>query len=122
MTEEEIRPIAENYVEEFCHDIHGEYEDGDLVCAGIGTALIVARKLEKQNKELKKQLDGYDLEMGLHRCHERIEELEKQIAEAKEIIKTLYGDCKSFAECEDSKQGFWEDGLAKAEAFLKESE
>ena len=32
---------------------------------------------QKQNKELQKQLDGYDLEMGLHRCHERIEELEE---------------------------------------------
>ena len=53
MTEKEIRPIAENYVEEFCHDIHGEYDDGSLICAGIGTALIVARKLEKQIEEIK---------------------------------------------------------------------
>ena len=48
MTEEEIRPIAEDYVEEYCHCLDGEYTDGSLVCAGIGTALIVSRQLEKQ--------------------------------------------------------------------------
>ena len=57
MTEEQIRPIAENYVEEFCHDINGEYTDGDLICAGIGTSMIVARKLEAKNKELQNQID-----------------------------------------------------------------
>lgn len=34
-------------------------------------------------KELQEQLDEYDLEMGLHRCHERIEELEAQIEKMK---------------------------------------
>ena len=55
MTEEKIRPIAEKYVEEFCHSSSFEYTDADLVCAGIGTALIVAREKDKQIEELKKE-------------------------------------------------------------------
>lgn len=54
MTEEEIRPIAEKYVEEYCRC--NDYTDADLVCAGIGTALIVSRKLDQENKQLKEQL------------------------------------------------------------------
>jgi hypothetical protein len=57
MTEEEIRPIAENYVEEYCHCSDGEYTDGSLVCAGIGTALIVSRQLEKRIAELEAQIE-----------------------------------------------------------------
>jgi|GEM_PF-4923412 len=57
MTEEEIRPIAEQYVEEYCHCSDGEYTDGSLICAGIGTALIVARRLEKKNAELREQIE-----------------------------------------------------------------
>ena len=55
MTEDEIRPIAENYVEEYCYCSDGEYTDGSLVCAGIGTALIVSRQLEKRISELEEQ-------------------------------------------------------------------
>ena len=57
MTGEEIRPIAENYVEEYCHCSDGEYTDGSLVCAGIGTALIVSRQLEKRIAELEAQIE-----------------------------------------------------------------
>lgn len=57
MTEEEIRPIAENYVEEYCHCSDGEYTDGSLVCAGIGTALIVSRQLEKRIADLEAQIE-----------------------------------------------------------------
>lgn len=53
MTEEQIRPIAENYVEEFCLDPDDEYTSVSLVCAGIGTAMIVARILEKQIKKMR---------------------------------------------------------------------
>lgn len=55
MTEDEIRLIAENYVEEYCYCSDGEYTDGSLVCAGIGTALIVSRQLEKRIAELEEQ-------------------------------------------------------------------
>ena len=73
MTEEEIRPIAENYVEEYCHCSDGEYTDGSLVCAGIGTALIVSRQLEKRIEEL----------------GDRNAVLEKRIERAKECMKKL---------------------------------
>lgn len=55
MTEEEIRPIAEQYVEEYCHCSDGEYTDGSLICAGIGTAMIIARKLEAKVKKLQEE-------------------------------------------------------------------
>lgn len=71
MTEEEIRPIAENYVEEFCYDIHGEYDESSLICAGIGTALIIARKLEKQNKEL--QEENLELKSKIKHLTEHLE-------------------------------------------------
>ena len=93
MTEEEIRPIAENYVEEFCHDIHGGYEDGDLVCAGIGTALIVARKLEKQNKELQKQIEKmkHYLNEFMRISVASVEEFEPEFSE-------LVGEVETFLE------------------------
>lgn len=56
MTEDEIRPIAENYVEEYCYCSDGEYIDGSLVCAGIRTALIVSRQLEKRIAELEEKI------------------------------------------------------------------
>ena len=111
MTEEEIRPIAENYVEEFCHDIHGGYEDGDLVCAGIGTALIVARKLEQQNKELQKQISvllsckdcpdnkgGYICEKEYNdKCLTQkiqyIKELQEEVSEWKTKFESLKRKC-----------------------------
>lgn len=76
MKEEEIRPIAENYVEEYCHCSDGEYTDGSLVCAGIGTALIVSRQLEKQ-----------------------IVELEKENTEAKNLIEELASSLSVVGEC-----------------------
>ena len=94
MTEEEIRPIAEKYVEEFCHDPNGEYDDGSLVCAGIGTALIVARKFEKEVKDLEWQLkevakdnDHYQAENK--KLEEQIEILKRRIARAKGCMKKL---------------------------------
>ena len=76
MKEEEIRPIAENYVEEYCHCSDGEYTDGSLVCAGIGTALIVSRQLEKQ-----------------------IVEQEKENTEAKNLIEELASSLSVVGEC-----------------------
>ena len=80
MKEEEIRPIAENYVEEYCHCSDGEYTDGSLVCAGIGTALIVSRQLEKQ-----------------------IVELEKENTEAKNLIEELASSLSVVGECDEEE-------------------
>lgn len=51
----------------------------------------------------------------------QIKELQEENKQAKEIIKMLYSDCYSIAECEDTNLGLWEDDLAKAEQFLKDS-
>lgn len=133
MKEDEIRPIAENYVEEYCHLPDGEYTDGSLVCAGIGTALIVSRQLEKRIKELEayneKLLDG-DIEK-----HNKIVELQNRngelagqkaslgrwLGEAKEIIKEFVR-----VEYADFTNGDYSNELSKvlerAEDFLKEWE
>ena len=76
MTGEEIRPIAENYVEEYCHCSDGEYTDGSLVCAGIGTALIVSRQLEKRIAELEEA--KANLEYLLEGRDNEIDELKKE--------------------------------------------
>ena len=94
MTEEEIRPIAEQYVEEYCHCSDGEYTEGSLICAGIGTALIVARRLEKENAERSKE----------------------QLTQAKEIIQILIESLEILEgeEIRESKV------VKEAEQFLKE--
>lgn len=81
MTEEEIRPIAENYVEEYCHCSDGEYTDGSLVCAGIGTALIVSRQLEKQIQIDVEQIRALQKDNG--KLTDRVNELEAQIEKMK---------------------------------------
>lgn len=94
MTEEEIRPIAENYVEEYCHCSDGEYTDGSLVCAGIGTALIVSRQLEKRIAELEEA--KANLEYLLEGRDNEIDELKKenkvlaQNLEDTEILNNTY--------------------------------
>jgi hypothetical protein len=98
MTEEEIRPIAENYVEEYCHCSDGEYTDGSLVCAGIGTALIVSRQLEKRIAELEHQLTHRNcLDCSNHSSKLRMRtlELEKENAELRKDKKEL---CHSISE------------------------
>lgn len=78
MTEEEIRPIAEQYVEEYCHCSDGEYTDGSLICAGIGTALIIARRLEKENAELKETVT---------KMNNVITDTFRNLTKAKELLK-----------------------------------
>jgi hypothetical protein len=94
MTEEEIRPIAEDYVEEYCHCSDGEYTDGSLVCAGIGTALIVSRQLEKRIAELEKE--NAELNETLGKCAKTpvlyCLGAKETITKAKEHIKKLL-DC-----------------------------
>ena len=97
MTEEEIRPIAEDYVEEYCYCPDGEYTDGSLVCAGIGTALIVSRQLEKrigelekENAELKEQCSILaDCNTCVSDCKTENIEIKKQLTKAKELLKQL---------------------------------
>ncbi len=74
------------------------------------------RELEKENAELRK--DKEELCHSISEGGKACVYLNEQLTKAKEIIKILYGDCKCFAECEDAKLGFWEEGLSKAEAFL----
>lgn len=118
MTEEEIRPIAEDYVEEYCHCPDGEYTDGSLVCAGIGTALIVSRQLEKHIAELEKE----NAELSMKRKAERkifqgiVEKKNDQLTKAKEIIKDLLGSENT--SCEEEM--FFEI-RQKAEQFLKDN-
>lgn len=107
MTEEEIRPIAEQYVEEYCHCSDGEYTDGSLICAGIGTALIVARRLEKKNAELREQIEKMKdnaveiitkaLNVNLDRLFNNIDDWEKP----SECIVNF--DCHSLAEAQRVK-------------------
>lgn len=95
MTEEEIRPIAEDYVEEYCHCPDGEYTDGSLVCAGIGTALIVSRQLEKritdlekENAELKEQCSILaDCNTCTSACKTENIEMKNNLTKAKELLK-----------------------------------
>lgn len=107
MTEEEIRPIAEDYVEEYCHCPDGEYTDGSLVCAGIGTALIVSRQLEKQIRIDAEQIRALQKQNG---------ELTDNLTKAKEIIKDLLGSENT--SCEEEM--FFEI-RQKAEQFLKDN-
>lgn len=95
MTEEEIRPIAENYVEEYCHCSDGEYTDGNLVCAGIGTALIVSWQLEKRIAELKAICD--DLSNKFDFQVKEVIKLEKEIEYAKTIIQDLLDNSDEYA-------------------------
>ena len=84
MTEEEIRPIAENYVEEYCYCPDGEYTDGSLVCSGIGTALIVSRQLEKRISELEEKLEQTEKDLADYQFnYPTIKELQKENAELK---------------------------------------
>lgn len=118
MTENEIRPIAEKYVAEFCHNSNFEYTDSDLVCAGIGTALIVARKKDKRIEELKNKntVDYYEgYERGKGKCGEKIKELEAKIESAKEIIKELLYETQDLTGTFNVNNELF----AKAEQFLK---
>ena len=130
MTEEEIRPIAEDYVEEYCHCSDGEYTDGSLVCAGIGTALIVSRQLEKQIVELEKENAELKVLLDCKNCSELLEEECEVCAEASHF------KCKGKAQLTKAKEIICEyvrlanlekeDTIAiwqlyhKAEAFLNE--
>ena len=81
MTEEEIRPIAEKYVEEFCHSSNFEYTDADLICAGIGTALIVAKEKDKQIEDCDEKLQHYTKFLLIK--YKQIEKLEAKIEKMK---------------------------------------
>ena len=88
MTEEELRPIAENYVEEYCYCPDGEYTDGSLVCSGIGTALIVSRQLEKRISELEEKLEQTEKDLADYQFnYPTIKELQKENAELKMSLK-----------------------------------
>lgn len=105
MTEEEIRPIAEDYVEEYCHCPDEEYTDGSLVCAGIGTALIVSRQLEKQIRIDAEQIRALQKQNG--ELTDKVNELEAQI----EKMKCCY-NCKhsrtDYVHCITDKHENWE--------------
>ena len=101
MTEEEIRPIAEKYVEEFCHSSNFEYTDADLICAGIGTALIVAKEKDKKIEELQEVRAGQA--KLLNQDTERIMELVAQIEKMKCCANCKYFEgyanvCKGWGE------------------------
>lgn len=141
MTEEEIRPIAEHYVEEYCHCSDGEYTDGSLICAGIGTALIVARRLEKENAELKGKVsylkdnlrvarkDRENLQLAVAKGLKEFvkdypatalrylanEKYVEQLTEAKKII----GEFVEWANWQGSKCPSFKSIQNKAEQFLK---
>lgn len=99
MTEEEIRPIAEDYVEEYCLLPAGEYTDGSLVCAGIGTALIVSRQLEKQIQIDAEQIRALQKQNG--ELTDKVNELEQQIEKMKQC-----GNCGNgtIGNCEHCKR------------------
>lgn len=119
MTEEEIRPIAEQYVEEYCHCSDGEYTDGSLICAGIGTALIVARRLEKENTELKENYRKRgDIIISLERQLRLIIHSD-QLTQAKELLKKIEKIVYN-GENEIKRLSKIVDILAEAEQFLKE--
>ena len=100
MTEEEIRPIAEKYVEEFCHSSNFEYTDADLICAGIGTALIVAKEKDKQIEELKKQVEKTKNPCCV-KCDWICDALEKD-KQIKGLINTI-GEWKTIADKKDKQ-------------------
>ena len=125
MTEEEIRPIAEDYVEEYCHCPDGEYTDGSLVCAGIGTALIVSRQLEKrianlekENAELKKKLKPENC-LKLLAKEGYIKFTSEQLTKAKEIIKNLLSAYTTYADSFDDRDN---EIVDEAEQFISEVE
>lgn len=120
MKEEEIRPIAEDYVEEFCHCPDGEYTDGSLVCAGIGTALIVSRQLEKRIADLEKENEELKEKYvkNITDCDICDTYCNSQLTKAKEIIREFVewatwqgSNCPNFKSIQD-----------KAEQFLREVE
>jgi hypothetical protein len=123
MTEEEIRPIAENYVEEYCHCSDGEYTDGSLVCAGIGTALIVSRQLEKrieeleeENKVLAQNLEDTEI---LNKTYEK---KNKELKTDYEVLSCSVGDfdeLQNKLEEEQRKNNGLSDNLTKAKELLK---
>ena len=119
MTEEEIRPIAEQYVEEYCHCSDGEYTDGSLICAGIGTALIVARRLEKENAELKENYRKRgDIIISLER-QLRLNIHSGNLTKAKELLNEFMRISK--ASDEDFEHDYSE-LIGETEQFLKDLE
>ena len=134
MTEEEIRPIAENYVEEYCHCSDGEYTDGSLVCAGIGTALIVSRQLEKRIAELEATCNKWfehlknreeellnELNNQNAKYNKQIAELEKENAELKDEIENDRDlPAIAYMQGAEKQKKKDEEQLTKAKEIIKE--